>query len=100
MSETQPRDYLLITQEIEEEEEYKFNATPQENMISLSKPGIRFTHPQESDYIECQRHGHEIQNCNVIKRIMYLLSYYQQYPSKYQHHRLYEYLTSYKKYYL
>eukprot|EP01084_Bolivina_argentea_P253225 425295_1 len=99
MSNTQPIDYLLITQEIEEEKEneYKFNATPHENIISW-KPGIHFTQPQESDYVECQRHDHQIQNCNVIKRIIYLLTYYQQYPSKYQHPQLYEYFTSLQKY--
>eukprot|EP01084_Bolivina_argentea_P282580 483729_1 len=55
---------------------------------------IEFIEPRESDYIDCQSADHTIENCNVVKRILYLLSYYH----THENDQIYQYLLSLKHY--
>eukprot|EP01084_Bolivina_argentea_P290447 498910_1 len=64
-------------QKLEIEEEYKFKPYEASQKFH-SKIKIEFVEPREVDYIDCQSNGHDVEDCNVMKRILHLLSYYQQ----------------------
>eukprot|EP01084_Bolivina_argentea_P021026 39052_1 len=73
-------------QTIGEEEEHKMRS-----QLNLQIP---FVEPRESDYIDCKTNNHTVNNCNVMTRILHLLTYYQQHSKM----EIYEYVTCLKNY--
>eukprot|EP01084_Bolivina_argentea_P302837 522790_1 len=77
-----------------EEEKYdKQQELPLDQRNSDEACAVVFVESRESDHIDCSS-GHSIKECNVTKRILHLLTYYQQN----QNSQWYEYLTSLKNY--
>eukprot|EP01084_Bolivina_argentea_P103615 185578_1 len=77
------------------EEEFKHEPQQYKANIRIGQETeIKFVQHRESDYIECQNNDHEIENCNVIKRLIHLLMYHQQH----QDTQIYEYFASLKNY--
>eukprot|EP01084_Bolivina_argentea_P225578 381171_1 len=67
----------------------------------LEEQQAKFPSPEISDYIECQNEDHDISSCNVVQRIIHLLTVYQQYHLQLTSSSttsIYEYLLSLKKY--
>eukprot|EP01084_Bolivina_argentea_P020369 37868_1 len=64
------------------------------NNFTKTTTGINFVQPLQSDYIDCQDSEHEATNCNVMKRIVFVLRHYHQHPND----PIYEYLSSLKNY--
>eukprot|EP01084_Bolivina_argentea_P091701 165054_1 len=79
-----------------EEEENKFGTHMQEITDKNHCNRIDFIPPRESDYIDCQNNKtHNLKDCNLVKRIMHLLTFRQQHQKNAQ---IYEYLSSMKNY--
>eukprot|EP01084_Bolivina_argentea_P316135 547913_1 len=76
---------------IEEEEECKFNDVPKSDHEMKVQS---FVKPRIADYLN---DNHTIENCNVIKRVLHLLSYYQR-IKQHENINIYEYLTSLQNY--
>merc|ERR1712176_113571 len=55
---------------------------------------IEFVYPQKSDYIQCAMHDHDISNCNVMKRIIYFLQFYEEQQSVDQSISIYGHMHS------
>eukprot|EP01084_Bolivina_argentea_P095964 172506_1 len=78
-----------------EETERKYATQPFQTEIELQfTPNNEFPQHQEDEYIDCQYANHHIKNCNVMKRIMFLLAHYQMH----HHTEIYEHLLSLKDY--
>eukprot|EP01084_Bolivina_argentea_P150824 263342_1 len=94
---------VIIEEEEKYDTEYKHNqqqyqsqrthieiCTHTNSFVQNSNERIQFVAPRESDYIDCQNIGQDIDKCNVIKRIIWLLIYYQHNKNA----NMYEYMSS------
>eukprot|EP01084_Bolivina_argentea_P160570 279606_1 len=79
----------------DEEEEHKFNPDPHPDETEIMHSKLpEFVQPRQSDYIDCTSKDHQIEICNVIKRIVHLIIWYQQHENV----NIYEYLSLLKNY--
>eukprot|EP01084_Bolivina_argentea_P185049 319142_1 len=92
---------IATTLQPDEEEENKFDHKICHNIQLYSALSTNdeimdtyFTQPQASDYIDCIRGEHNVANCNVAKRIVHLLQYYNQSKTI----SVYDYISSLKHY--
>eukprot|EP01084_Bolivina_argentea_P032210 59576_1 len=89
-----------VASESENEEEYKWNLSTdvhielESHNAYQNKITVEFVQPQHSDSIDCQANNHMVNDCNSIKRLLYLLAYHHQHPND----NLYEHLLSLKNY--
>eukprot|EP01084_Bolivina_argentea_P061829 113031_1 len=66
----------------QEDKETSETSNMQQNIAFLMGDGksnpTEFPNPQAIDYIQCATDDHQMQSCNVVKRIVHLLAYYGQ----------------------
>eukprot|EP01084_Bolivina_argentea_P179936 310888_1 len=69
---------LNTQQQLEEEKEFNLSFKQYENKNRSYSNQIEFVEPLVSDYQCCKDGDHEAQNCNVLRRILHLLTFCQQ----------------------
>eukprot|EP01084_Bolivina_argentea_P179935 310887_1 len=90
---------LNTQQQLEEEKEFNLSFKQYENKNRSYSNQIEFVEPLVSDYQCCKDGDHEAQNCNVLRRILHLLTFCQQHQmDKRTHTQIYEYISSLKNY--
>eukprot|EP01084_Bolivina_argentea_P150757 263242_1 len=90
---TTKQQYAAVKDYDEEEEEYKFSFDAVESTKTHSKI-TEFVQPRRSDYIDCKIKYHQIDNCNIVNRVVHLMIWYHQHENV----NIYEYMCSLKNY--
>eukprot|EP01084_Bolivina_argentea_P255377 429511_1 len=94
-----PKEVELITMTPNQTEDEAFY----DNMKTKKESSTDFKQWRESDYIACKDDVHHIEQCNVIKRIVNILDYYQRQKVQVPHREssksvIYEYISVFKNY--